>query len=105
MYTTDIEVNSGCKSAIWHSFSNITHIKINNILKPAILNLIELTFFRPYPSLKLHILFYSNGLAIWKGFPDTCIRHIKVDSIIHFELDRVQIFQAISLHETANFVL
>ena len=27
-----------------------------------------------YPSLKQHILFYSNGLAIWHGLPD--IRHI-----------------------------
>ena len=32
---------------------------------------------RAYPYLKLHILFHSNGLAIWHGFPD--IRHIKVN--------------------------
>ena len=28
-----------------------------------------------YPYLKLHILFNSNGLAIWSGLPD--IMHIK----------------------------
>ena len=28
-----------------------------------------------YLYLKLHILFYSNGLTIWSGFPD--ITHIK----------------------------
>ena len=28
-----------------------------------------------YPYLELHILFYSNGLAIWSGFPN--ITHIK----------------------------
>ena len=28
-----------------------------------------------YPYLELHILFYSNGLAIWSDFPD--IMHIK----------------------------
>ena len=28
-----------------------------------------------YPYLELHILFYSNGLAIWSGFPDTT--HLK----------------------------
>ena len=33
----------------------------------AILNLIDLTFFRTHPSLKQHILFYSNHLAIWQG--------------------------------------
>ena len=34
-----------------------------------------LNFFTEYPYLKLHILFYSNGLAIWSGFQD--ITHIK----------------------------
>ena len=28
-----------------------------------------------FPYLELHILLYSNGLAIWSGFPD--ITHIK----------------------------
>ena len=31
-------------------------------------------FFRTYPSLKPHILYHSNGLAIWHGFPDN--KHI-----------------------------
>ena len=39
------------------------------------LNLIKLIFFMVYPYLKLHILFNSNGLASWSGFPD--ITHIK----------------------------
>ena len=34
-----------------------------------------LKFFMVYPYLELHILFYSNGLAIWSGFPDNT--HIK----------------------------
>ena len=38
--------------------------------RSAILNLIKLIFFMLYPYLKLHILFDSNGLAIWSGFPD-----------------------------------
>ena len=42
----------GHKSTIWNS-SLIT-----------ILNFIELKNVRAYPSLKLHILFYSNGLTI-----------------------------------------
>ena len=43
--------------------------------RSAILNFFMLKFFMVYPYLELHILFYSNGLAIWSGFPD--IRHIK----------------------------
>ena len=31
--------------------------------------------FMAYPYLEQHIMFYSNGLAIWSGFPD--ITHIK----------------------------
>ena len=53
--------------AILHSFPDIsiTHIKVNNEHKFAILNLIiELTFSRAYPSLKLHILFYGSYLHI-----------------------------------------
>ena len=34
-----------------------------------------LKFFMVYPYLELQILFYSNGLAIWSGFPD--ITHLK----------------------------
>ena len=42
----------------------------------AILNWIELNFLgHVYPSLKPHILYHSNGLAIWHGFPDN--KHIK----------------------------
>ena len=43
-----------------------------------ILNLIELKFFRVNPSLKLHILVYSNDSAIWHVLPD--IRHVKVNN-------------------------
>ena len=53
--------------AIWPSFTDIMHIKVNNGRKSAIIELIELTFFTEYPSLKPHILFYSNGLAIRHG--------------------------------------
>ena len=38
--------------AIWHSFPNITHIKVNNGIKSVILNLIDFEIFRAYPSLK-----------------------------------------------------
>ena len=41
----------------------------------AIFNLIEFKFIRAYPYQKLHILFYSNGLAIGSGFPE--ITHLK----------------------------
>ena len=35
-----------------------------------------------YPYRKLHILFYSNGLAIWSGFPDiTHITKIMADNL------------------------
>ena len=60
--------------ASWHGFPDITHIKVNNGHKSesAILNFIELKFFRAYPSLKTLILFYSNGLATCRhDFPDT----------------------------------
>ena len=40
--------------AIWRSFPDITHINVNNNVRSAILNLIELRFFKPCPSLKLH---------------------------------------------------
>ena len=44
------------------------HIKRINHHKSDILYLIELKFFIAYLSLKPHILFYSNGLAICHGF-------------------------------------
>ena len=40
--------------------------------------MIEFNFFRAYSSLKPQTLFYSNGPAIWHGFPD--IRHTKVNN-------------------------
>ena len=46
------------------------HNKVNNHdngRKLVIFNFIELKFFCAYPLLKLHILFYFNGLAIWHG--------------------------------------
>ena len=46
-----------------------------------------LKFFIVYPYLELHILFYSNGLAIWSGFPD--IMHIK--KLFHHDLFSVRI--------------
>ena len=63
--------------ASWHSFPESTHIKVNNALKLAIFYLIELTFFRTYLKLKLHIWFYSNGLDIWQGL--SYIRYIKAN--------------------------
>ena len=42
------------------------------------MQLIELKFFKAYTSLKPHILFYSNGLPIWHGFPD--ITHIEINN-------------------------
>ena len=37
----------------------------------------QVVFFRAYPHPKLHILFFSDGLAIWHGLPDN--RNIKVN--------------------------
>ena len=48
------------------------------MMAASLLNLIKLRFFRSYPSLKPHILFYSNGLDKWHGFPD--ITHINVNN-------------------------
>ena len=51
--------------------------------RSAILNLMKLIFFIVYPYLKLHILFNSNGLAVWFGFPHithTCITKIMPDN-------------------------
>ena len=51
------------------------NLSIGSSRRLAILNFIMLKFFMAYPYLELHILFYSNGLGIWSGFPD--ITHIK----------------------------
>ena len=62
-----------------------------------------LKFFMVYPYLELHILFYSNGLAIWSGFQDmTHIKKIMADNFGRHDLVSVQIllnfklFRAIS---------
>ena len=63
----------------------------------AIFNLIKLKCFRAYPSLKPHILFSSNGLAIWHGFPDiTHLKNIAADSRRDLLISkRVPIFELI----------
>ena len=72
----------------------------------AIFNLIELKFLRTlYPSLKLHLLFNSNGLQIWHDF--TVIKHNKSQKwpqVSHLKFDQVDISNGISLPETAHFV-
>ena len=54
-------------------FPVIEHIKVKRL---AILNLIRLKTFAVYSHLKPHIMFNTNGLAMWHGFP--VIMHIKV---------------------------
>ena len=49
---------------------------------------IELKFFRAHPYLKLRILFYSNSLAIWLGYPDITI----LELIMH--LIKLKFFRA-----------
>ena len=61
----------GYHLATWYSFPDITHIKVNNGLQLAILNLIELTFFMEYPYLKPHILFYSK----WSSYLARFVRY------------------------------
>ena len=58
----------------------IANIKVNDGRKLVILNLIEFSFFRAYPYLKPHIVFYSNDLAIWHGLPD--ISNNKINKVI-----------------------
>ena len=62
----------------------------------------EVKIFKVHPPMKSHILFYSrpNGLDIWHGFPN--ITHNKVN-MSHFLFD-IEIFQGISLLETAHIV-
>ena len=64
--------------------------------EPSVQGRIELKFYRSYPSLKPHVLFYSNVLAI---------RHALPAYPSHFEFDRVESFQGISLPATAHFVV
>ena len=47
-----------------------------------------------FPYLKPHILFNSNGLAIWHGFP--VITHIIVKSGHRFEFDQLKFFMRYS---------
>ena len=59
-------------------FNLMIRENLDNGCKSATSNLAELNFFGAYHSLKPHILFYSNGLAILHGFPD--ITHVKVNN-------------------------
>ena len=59
--------------------------------QPFFFNLIELTFLCVYLSLKLHILFYINGLAIWHGLsdnePQKAHLHPLRDVCVQYEMD------------------
>ena len=52
------------------TFRNMRPVKVNNGRWVAILNFIDLKFFKMYPLLKPYNLFYSNGVAILSGFHD-----------------------------------
>ena len=39
-----------------------------------------------------YVLFYSNGLAVWHGLPNT--RHIEINKIIHYYVKVVQCAEA-----------
>ena len=63
-----------------------TEFKVNDDYKLAIFNLINL---------KPHILFHSNGVAIWHGLPD--ITYINANSCCqteNFKFDEVEFFRA-----------
>ena len=49
-------------------FRNIRPVEANNGRWAAILNFINLNFFKMHPLLKPYNLFYSNGVAILSGF-------------------------------------
>ena len=49
---------------------NIRPVEVSNGRWAAILNLIDLKFFKMHPLLKPYNLFYSNGVAILSGFRD-----------------------------------
>ena len=51
-------------------FRNMRHVEVNNSRWAAILNFIDLEFFKMHPLLKLYNLYYSNGVAISSGFHD-----------------------------------
>ena len=69
---------------------------VYNYPMSAIFIVIELNIFRTFPSLKPHLLFNSNGLAIWFDFQ---FLRIKWAEVGHFEFDQVETFHGIS-HET-----
>ena len=72
----DIWVNIGAKhKKMLSETRKRENLSIGSGCTSSLLNFIMLKFFMVYPYLELHILFYSNGLAIWSGFPD--ITHIK----------------------------
>ena len=76
-------------------------VKVSDDNKSAIFELLlDQVFQAIYPYLKPHILFYSNGLAIWHSLPD--ITHINFDNGFK---SAILIFQCISLPETAHFFL
>ena len=51
-------------------FHNIRPVKVNNCWEAAILNFINLKFFKMHPLLKPYNLFDINGVAILSGFHD-----------------------------------
>ena len=51
-------------------FRNIRPVGVNNIRWAAILNFIDLKFFKMHPLLEPYNLFYSNAVAILSGFHD-----------------------------------
>ena len=52
------------------TFRNMRHVEVNNGRLAAILNFIDLNFFKMHPLLKPYNFFYSNGVAILSGFHD-----------------------------------
>ena len=76
------------------------HIKVKSGRRSAILNLTKFKFFMVCPYRNQHILFDSNVLAIWLGFPDItdirkrwqiigCHDLVSVRILPYFELIRV----------------
>ena len=51
-------------------FRNIRPVEVNNGQWAAILNFVDLKFFKMHPLPKPYNLFYSNGVAILSGFHD-----------------------------------
>ena len=52
------------------TFCKMRPVEVNNGRKAAILNFIDLKFFKMHPLLKPYNLFYSKGVAILSGFHD-----------------------------------